>query len=460
MVTPILLPKQGNSVETCNIVEWKKKKGEEVIKGEVLCDIETDKAVFEIESPGNGILLEIFFNEGDEVPVLTNIAVIGSKGEDYKEFIPGESRTKADGIEEKISPESKQGAGIAETKNANPADSVKLNENSLSGERGISPRAKNLAGKLGISKDGIQGTGPGGRIIERDILEINKSIEPLSRAAKDLQIDNEQRFQTGSGIGGMITTGDINNAGKAKENSIDIENVKVVPLKGIRKLIAERMLESLKNSAQLTLNSSADAASLLSLRKRFKSEGNTANKNLDSITINDLIQYAVIKVLPDHPDLNSLFRENQIEYYKKIHLGFAVDTPRGLMVPVIRNAQDLSLLQLSLEAKRLASECTSGKINPDELNGGTFTITNLGNLGIESFTPVLNLPQTAILGINTITLKPVDNGKSIKFVPHISFSLTIDHRVIDGAVGARFLQSLAAAIAKIDLTIINESIGK
>lgn len=148
-----------------------------------------------------------------------------------------------------------------------------------------------------------------------------------------------------------------------------------------------------------------------------------------------------------------------IEYYDDIHLGFAVDTPRGLMVPVIRNAQKMNLLKISKEAKRLAGECRAGKINTDELNNATITVTNLGNFGIESFTPVLNLPQTAIIGVNTIRQKPVNRKQQIEFVPHISFSLTIDHRAIDGADGAKFLQSLAEIILDIDMTLALEGVG-
>jgi pyruvate dehydrogenase E2 component (dihydrolipoamide acetyltransferase) len=451
MITPILLPKQGNTVESCIIVEWKKNKGEEVKKGEVVCEIETDKAVFEIESPENGILLETFFNAGDEVPVLTNIAVIGNKGDSYKEFIPDGNHSKLEQIEETIHLENNKDAGLLETNITKQIKTIPLKADTLNGKKGISPRAKNLADKTGISKEEIQGTGPNGRIIERDIVEANKNMEPLSLAANDLIGEEKYRPESGSGIGGRIITTDIKHDKRVPTYSFDKEGIRVVPLKGIRKLIAERMLESLKNSAQLTLNCSADATALLALRKKFK-----LNNKFQSVTINDLIHYAVVKVLPKHLELNSLLREDQIEYYNKIHLGFAVDTPRGLMVPVIKNAEDLNLLQLSTEANRLALASLSGKISLDELNGGTFTITNLGNLGIESFTPVLNLPQTCILGINTIALKPVNYGNGVEFIPHISFSLTVDHRVIDGAAGARFLQSLAKAVSGIDLAIITE----
>jgi pyruvate dehydrogenase E2 component (dihydrolipoamide acetyltransferase) len=199
------------------------------------------------------------------------------------------------------------------------------------------------------------------------------------------------------------------------------------------------------------LNTSASAVNLLNVRRNFK---NNAEYHLfSSVTINDLVHQAVIHVLPRHPALNCLLQDDKMYYFKNIHLGFAVDTPRGLMVPVIKHSQRLSLLELSNEAKRLATQCMSSKVLADELTGGTFTVTNLGGFGIESFTPVLNLPQTAILGVNTIVPRPVDNGNGVEFIPSISFSLTIDHRVVDGATGAKFLQDLTATITNMSLKV-------
>ena len=161
--------------------------------------------------------------------------------------------------------------------------------------------------------------------------------------------------------------------------------------------------------------------------------------------------YAVIKVLPNHPVVNTLMLGDKVHYYKNIHLGFAVDTPRGLMVPTIENSQNLNLLGVSSEIKRLANACLESKIKVEELGGATFTITNLGNFGIDDFTPVLNIPQTAILGVGRINLKPIQSNNEVKFVPHIGLSLTINHQVIDGVAGAKFLQDLAIAIKEINL---------
>ncbi len=442
MATPILLPKQGNTVETCLILEWRKKKGDEIKKGEVICEIETDKAVFEIESPEAGIILETFFEEGDDVPVLTNIAVVGSIGEDFDEYSPMQNKSSVENDnskEEVISQESIAGENLNSL-------SEEVNETTISKKK-ISPRAKKLAAKLKVPFEKLEGTGPDDRIIERDVLKAGKNYKNLTSNDGNL-VNNIDSYPS---VENVEKKSDIESSIKPEVFNLEEENIKVVPLRGIRKIIAERMLESLKNSAQLTLNSSADARALLNLRKRFKSS--IMYDDFQDVTINDLIHFAVVKTLPDHPELNSLLIGDSIEYYNRIHLGFAVDTPRGLMVPVIRNSHDMNLLQLSREAKRLASASISGKIEPEDLNGATFTVTNLGSYGIESFSPVLNLPQTGILGVNAISLKPIEIDNKIEFIHYVYFSLTIDHRAIDGAAGARFLQSLAKTINEIDLVI-------
>jgi pyruvate dehydrogenase E2 component (dihydrolipoamide acetyltransferase) len=225
-------------------------------------------------------------------------------------------------------------------------------------------------------------------------------------------------------------------------------------VKGVRKLIAERMLASLTNMAQFTLNSYANASKMQELRKRFKSADEAMG--VAKITVNDLLLFAVSRILPLYPFMNAHKINNPdgssfVRTFRLVHLGLAVDTPRGLMVPVIRNADTLSLKQLSAEAKRLAQACQVGTISPDELNGSTFTVTNLGSFGVTSFTPVINAPEVAILGVETIEPRPVEKADGYAFEPHIGLSLTINHQVVDGAPAARFLKALGEAIAQIDL---------
>jgi pyruvate dehydrogenase E2 component (dihydrolipoamide acetyltransferase) len=211
------------------------------------------------------------------------------------------------------------------------------------------------------------------------------------------------------------------------------------------------MLESLQTTAQLTLNASADARAILAYRKRLKASAEELG--LQNVTINDLVLFAVSRMLPQHPSLNARFADNEIAQYKNVHLGVAVDTPRGLVVPVVRRANTLSLKQIAQEAKRLATACLDGTAKPDEITGGTFTVTNLGAFGVESFTPVLNPPEVGILGVGNINLKPVEVNGDVEFVPHIGLSLTINHQVVDGAPAARFLKGLSQSLADLELLL-------
>jgi pyruvate dehydrogenase E2 component (dihydrolipoamide acetyltransferase) len=212
------------------------------------------------------------------------------------------------------------------------------------------------------------------------------------------------------------------------------------------------MYESLANTAQLTLHTSADARAMLAHRKQLKAkqkEGYGYN-----ITINDMVSYAAVRALLQHPDLNAHFMGDSMRRFSNVHLGFAVDTPRGLMVPTVKNANRLTIEGLSATVKELATACQSGSIDPELMKGATFTLTNLGAYGIEMFTPVLNPPQTGILGINTIAPQPADLGDGVfGFVPRIGLSLTFDHRAVDGAPAAAFLQTLTKEIEELSLSI-------
>jgi len=297
----------------------------------------------------------------------------------------------------------------------------------------------------------VKGTGPGGRIIERDVQTALAQHPPMTPLARTMVTQGGfSAPERGSGVRGRIMAGDLSSppAPEARPEPVEDE-VQTIPVKGIRRVIATRMLESLQTTAQLTLNSSADARELLAYRKRLKES--PEELGLQKVTINDLILFVVSRILPQYPELNALFSDNVISQYKQVHLGFAVDTPRGLMVPVIRSANRLSLKQISAEARRLAAACLDGTAKPDEISGGTFSITNLGNLGVESFTPVLNPPQVGILGVGSISLKPVEVEGEVQFIQHIGLSLTINHQVVDGAPAARFLQAVSRGLAEFSL---------
>jgi pyruvate dehydrogenase E2 component (dihydrolipoamide acetyltransferase) len=436
MATIVPMPKLGNTVESTILLRWHRAIGDTIQAGQTLCEVETDKAVMEVESPASGTILALYYREGEEVPVMVDIAVIGEPEEKLAD-LPASTASATPTI---VPPPAHQHGNGA----------PKLEEDF---RIRISPRARKLAEDKGIAPENLQGTGPGGRIIERDVQNALSSAAKLTPVARSmLEKGNFVQPEQGTGPGGRIGKRDlIPKEPTASTAPSTKEVVEVIPLKGPRKVIAARMLESLQTTAQLTLNTSADTRALQAYRKRLKESA--PELGLQTVTINDLILFAVSRTLPHFPDLNSLFQGEAIHRYKAVHLGVAVDTSRGLLVPVIRNADALSLKALADEAHRLATASQEGRATPDELNGGTFSVTNLGSLGIESFTPVLNPPQVAILGVGAIQLKPVEADGEVKFIPHIALSLTINHQVVDGAPGARFLQALSNNLAQLELLL-------
>ena len=426
MATPVIMPRLGQSVEDCILAEWKVAPGAAVEEGAVLAVIETDKASFDLESTATGTVLELFWEEGDDVPVLANVLAVGEEGEDVSDLRPQkETATPAPAPEKSQAPSSDALAPVVPV-SASPVGSS---------EAGVSPRAGKLALRSGIDPESIQGTGPGGRVIERDVEAAAAGRPRLSAsAAASARETGLEPPARGKGLAGMALAGDMQQPGA-------IEGAQVEPVKGIRKLIAERMMESLANTAQFTLNSTFDATVIQTYRKRKREEAGDASG--PKITLNDLIAHALILTLKRHPDLNAHFLGDRIARFEEVHLGVAVDTPRGLMVPVLRSVCSKSLEDLSVGIKELVKSCLEGTVLPDQLSGGTFTLTNLGMLGIDHFTPVINPPEAAILGVGGISLRPVP-GKDgeVTTAECITLSLTIDHQAVDGAPAARFLKDL------------------
>jgi pyruvate dehydrogenase E2 component (dihydrolipoamide acetyltransferase) len=301
-----------------------------------------------------------------------------------------------------------------------------------------------------LSLAGFAGSGPDGRIIERDVRAALAGRPPFTQAAKAVA-GGTAIPGIGTGLGGRVTTADLNGAAPTfPAPDFGAGVVTETPIKGIRKVIADRMLKSLAESAQFTLNGHAPAVRMRELRARLKESGESLG--FGNITVNDLVLFAVSRVLPLYPFMNAHKTGETIRTFECVHLGVAVDTPRGLLVPVVRNANLLSLRQISAEVKRLAKAVQDGAAKPDEITGSTFTVTNLGSFGVTSFTPVLNAPEVAILGVAGIEPKPVEMADGgYVFEPHIGFSLTINHQVVDGAPAARFLQTLCEAVRDIDL---------
>ncbi len=440
MAEPVIMPRLGQSVESCIFTEWLKKKGEKVSKGDLLFSYETDKAAFEQEAEVDGVLLETFVSEGDEVPVLQVIAVLGTEGESVDAFRPKES--EASGEPDVVEP-------AQEKESVKEDTSVLIQEESESGIFKISPRARKLADSKSIDFKSIKGSGPYGRIITRDIEKIISEAPKATPLARAIAVeDNITLPAKGSGVRGKILASDVKQAPSLPHGD-DFADKK---LTNVRKIIADNMFESLANTAQLTLHASADARKILEYRKAYKKKKEDGYGY--NITINDLVVYATIKAVLKHPDTNAHFMGNSIRNFSNVHLGFAVDTPRGLMVPTVLNANHLTIEGLSSEMKKLASDCQQGSIDPQLFQGASFTVTNLGAFGIEMFTPVLNPPQVAILGLNTITHHPGNLGNGVfGFIPRIGLSLTFDHRAIDGAPAAAFLQEVGREIENLKINI-------
>ncbi len=408
MANAVIMPKAGITVESCIIGTWEKKVGDAVKVGDILFTYETDKASFECESTAEGTLLEIFYNEGDEVPCLVNVCAVGNAGEDCSALRP-DSAAPAEAAPAQ--------APAAEEKKEEAAP-VAAATTAVAGEKSaISPRARKLAERAGVDASLATPTGPNGRIIERDVRTLMENPVVVAKAEEAAPAPA---------------------AAPVAAAEAEYTDVK---FSGIRRAISKSMHTSLSTMAQLTHTTSFDATTILAYRKMLKAaEGEYAG-----ITLGDIILYAVSRTLLNHPDLNAhMLDDNNIRLFKHVNLGVAVDTPRGLMVPTIFHADEMSLLEISKAVKELAAQCREGNISPDKLTGGTFTVSNLGNMGVESFTPVINPPQTGILGVccTTERVRKAADG-SLQVYSAMGLSLTYDHRAVDGSPAARFQKELA-----------------
>ena len=424
-----------------------------MIKGDILFSYETDKAAFDQEANEDGILLDVFFAEGDEVPVLETVAVIGNPGDNYASLVPG-GKSPAPGNESSASPEEKTASGPDPEGSTTGIETGTGTDESASedappeyksvaglGEKlRVSPLARKMARDHNLPLSEIKGTGPKGRIIERDIKKAAAKIDSGVKIAKSPEkVRTEEEVAYKSAASGSQLSGHGN-------------DFSLVKLSNMRRIIAGKMHQSLQNSAQLTHHMSADARKMLAWRKEIKAEKGKAG-HVD-ISINDMVCMAVVKALKKHPSMNAHFLGNELRVFNKVNLGIAVDTERGLMVPALRDADDMNVGGLSRKLKELAKSCKKGNIDPELLNSESagFTVSNLGAYGVEMFTPVLNLPQTGILGVNNITYRPADMGDGvIGFIPVIGLSLTYDHRAVDGAPASLFLGEIKKEIENINI---------
>lgn len=423
MANGVLMPKQGITVESCILTKWHVKVGDTVKKGDILFSYETDKSAFDQESEFDGEVLALFCEEGDEVPVLTNVCAIGNKGDDFKSLAP-------EGVSAPVSEELKN-----ETAQNSATENIDKKEETVTatavkedGRIAASPRAKALAEKLGVDLATASPTGPDGRIIERDVRAA--SVNPTVKSAPV--------------------------QAKAEYTMDDFKAYKDEKMPNIRKVIAKSMIASLSSMAQLTMNISFDCTNITELRKFLKA--NAEKLGLPSITINNIIVYAVSRVLKNHKDLNAnLIGGDTMRYFDHVNMGIATDTPRGLLVPTLFGADTMTLSEIAVKSKKLSQEAIAGGINPELLSGGTFTISNVGTMGVESFTPVINPPQTGILGVNTLETR-VKTGANGQIIPYtaMNLSLTFDHRALDGAPAGRFLKELKEYLENFSFNLLAE----
>jgi pyruvate dehydrogenase E2 component (dihydrolipoamide acetyltransferase) len=415
MANQVLLPQMGISEESAVIGEFFVKVGDPVQVGSKLFSEETGKSVFDVESEFEGVVLAILCEEGDELPIKAPVMVIGQAGETYA------------APQAAAAPEKKEEPAAVQEAPAQKAAEIPVAAAPMAAAHNalVSPRARALAEKAGIDPALAQPTGAEGMIIERDV----KAMLDAGIAAKPATVS------ASAPVSAPV-------AAFAPE-------YKDVPLTTMRRTIAKTMLGSLQSMAQLTHTASFDATDVLAYRQKCKGQDSTKG-----ITLGDMVVYAVTRTLKSFPEMNAYLMEKSIRQFSGVHLAVAVDIPAGLVVPVIRDADKLSLLQISQESKRLVEACRNGSIAPDLLTGGTFTVSNLGNLGIESFTPIINPPQVGILGVNTITLRPrrAPNG-TVSYYDCMTLSLTYDHRAIDGAPASRFLQALCQNLESFTLLL-------
>jgi pyruvate dehydrogenase E2 component (dihydrolipoamide acetyltransferase) len=442
MITEIILPKLGQTMEDGAIIEWFKKEGDPVKRGDILFSVESDKAVLEVEATARGFLRKILVQKEQVVPVLTVVALITRKAEEdittYSESgsLPLVAKPTENEVEAEPAAASFDGVEEA-TRSASPQRIF------------ISPRARRTAREKGVDLTQVPGTGPGGRIVEQDVLNhivSRPKVTPVaSKVAEDLGVD--LATISGTGFNGRIMKDDVMAVSAQYPETAAIEPADIpaaenVPVTGLRRIIAERMAASTTQTARVTLVTEADATAFVAAREQLKA---TVTEEWGFAPgYNDLLGLIVSRALHEFPYMNARLSKDGtiIERFTHINLGMAVDTERGLLVPVIRGSDQMGLHEFGIEFRALMERARTGKSLLEDLTGGTFTITNLGMYDIDAFTPIINLPEAAILGVGRIQAKAVPREDEIVVRQMWTLSLVFDHRLVDGGPAARFLQRI------------------
>lgn len=397
MAAEVVMPKLGMAMKEGTVSTWNKKIGDSVSKGDMIASINSEKIEMDIEAPQDGVILDILVQEDVGVPPGTIICYVGKPNEQLTEQNRSANELQA--------PKNEVAAAISlEEPPANAAPSKKNKETVR-----ISPIARKIAESENLNVETIKGTGPKGRITKADVEKV------LAERASEASPQTVERDNTAI-------------------------NKETLPIAGMRKVIANRMHNSLLNSAQLTINMKADVTDLLSLQREIKDV--TQQRHKVKISLTDFIARAVVLSLQEHKQMNSAYIDNEIQLYNHVHLGMAVALENGLVVPVMQHAEKMSLVKLAAEIKTRAADARQGQLSTDRMQGSTFTITNLGAYGVEYFTPVLNPPETGILGVGATEDVPMYKGDELQKRNLLPLSLTFDHRVLDGAPAANFLGTI------------------
>ena len=438
MASIIIMPKQGLLMEEGTLTNWLYNEGDTVKENEPLFEMETDKLTITMDSTASGTLLKILHPVGDTVPITQPIAIVGEPGEDISALLSGETETETAASAKEETP------AVEENKAAEPVPAAPAEPKRHEGRIFASPRARMRAGEKEVDLALIDGTGTDGMIIERDIISyVNNRPKTTSAARK---IAEEEKIDLsgieGTGLGGRITSSDLLESSGKKENAVPAagRGERRVPMTGMRKAISRNMRKSLETCAQTELFVEISMENVIELRNRWKASG-------VKVSYNDIIIKAVARALMEHPVVNASVGENEIIYHEYANIGLAVDSGDGLLVPVVKDADLKNVKEIAADTASYVEKAREGKLRPEDMSGGTFTVSSLGMFGIDRFISIINVPESAILSVGRIAKKPVvvtgKDGKDEIVIRQIcEFGLSFDHRIIDGARAAEFLQSL------------------
>jgi len=399
MATTVIMPKLGLTMKEGTIEKWLKQEGDRVEKGEPLVEIITEKLNFQYESPASGILRKILHPEGKVVPVTTPIAIIAEEGEALPEF---------EAIQSEVPIEAPMPAAAAQGE-------IKEHRERIF----ASPFARKTAQEKGIDLSLLKGSGPGGRIIQTDVIS---AVERVQTEGAKPSVPPQKPAD------------------------------KLIPLKGIRKIIAQRMTESFRDTPHFYLSVEVDMSAVQDLKERVKDEVEKRAKV--RLTLTDILVKVVARALKEHPIMNSRFEGDQIRLLEEINVGVAIALEDGLIVPVVHRADQKSLAEIATAIRNLTRRARRGKLSLDDVGGGTFTLSNMGMLGIDKINPIINPPECAILGVGRTVEKPVARGGEVKIKPMAWLSLSSDHRIVDGAAAGLFLNHIQKIIENPDLLLV------